>query len=187
MGLTHPAANVLGQQIGWFACVMGAANGHPFIGAGVGLAIVGLHLRSLPDPEPEIRLLGLAAALGLGIESGLQAAGILSYASPWRAVPWLCPPWIAVVWIQFATTLRFGFRWLRGRPALAAVVGAVGGPLAFRAGEALGAVRFAPDRRLSYLALAVVWGVCFPVLTVAAAKLPKQPTTDRLGQQADQP
>ncbi len=184
--MTHPAANVLGQQIGWFACVMGAAAGHPFVGAGVGLAIVALHLRALPDPEQELRLLGLAAALGLGIESGLQAAGILSYASPWHAVPWLCPPWIAVLWIQFATTLRFGFRWLRGRPALAAVVGAIGGPLAFRAGEALGAVRFAPDRWVSYVSLAVVWGICFPVLTVAAAKLPEQPVARRLGQEANQ-
>ena len=185
--MTHPAANVVGQQIGWFACVMGAANGHPFLGAGFGLAIVAFHLRAVADPGQEIRLIALAAVLGLGIESGLQAAGLLSYASPWRAFPWLCPPWIAVLWIQFATTLRFGFRWLRGRPALAAVVGAVGGPLAFRAGEALGAVRFAPDRWTSYLALAAVWGVCFPILTEAAARLPEQPALGGLREQANQP
>ena len=106
-------------------------------------------------------------------------SGLLTYASPWPAVPWLCPPWIAVLWIQFGTTLRFGFRWLSGRPLLAAMVGAIGGPLAFRAGEALGAVRFAPDRRLSYGALAVVWGLCFPILTVAAARLPVRPGANR--------
>lgn len=172
MGLTHPAANVVGQQVGWFACVVGAAHGHPFLGAAVALIIVGLHLRAVPDSRQELRLLALAAVLGLTIESGLQGFGILTYASPWRAVPWLCPPWIAALWIQFGTTLRFGFRWLRGRPALAALVGTIGGPLAFRAGEALGAVWFAPDRRLSYLALAVVWGASIPILTVAAARLP---------------
>jgi len=184
--VTHPAANVLGQQIGWLACVLGAAHGHPFLGATIALVIVGFHLRAVPDPGPEAGLLALAAALGLGIESGLQAFGILTYSSPWRSVPWLCPPWIAVLWIQFGTTLRFGFRWLRGRPALAAIVGAIGGPLAFRAGEGLGAVQFAADRRLTYLALAVVWGICFPVLTIAAAKLPEQPGARRLAEQTGQ-
>lgn len=109
VGLTHPAANVVGQQVGWFAGVLGAAQGHPFLGAAVALIIVGLHLRAVPDPSQELRLLALAAVLGPTIESGLQAFGILTYASPWQAVPWLCPPWIAVLWIQFGTTLRFGF------------------------------------------------------------------------------
>ena len=179
MGLTHPAANIVGQQVGWFACVLGAARGHPFLGATVGLLIVAVHLRALPDWRQEVRLLALAGVLGLVVESCLQGSGLLTYASPWRAVPWLCPPWIAVLWIQFGTTLRFGFRWLWDRPLLAAMVGAIGGPLAFRAGKALGAVRFAPDRRLSYGALAVVWGLCFPILTVAAARLPVRPGANR--------
>ena len=175
VGLTHPAANVVGQQIGWFACVLGAAHGHPFLGAGVALGVVGLHLLSVPDRPREFRLLALAAVVGLVVESGLQALGLLTYASPWRQVPWLCPPWIVVLWIQLGSTLRYGFRWLQGRPVLSAVAGAIGGPLAFRAGEALGAVRFAPDRRLSFLALAVVWGACFPILTGAAATRPEPP------------
>lgn len=179
MGLTHPAANVLGQQLGWLACVLGAARGHPFLGAGAALVIVALHLRANPDPVSELRLLALAAGLGMVIESGLQALDLLNYASPWATVPWLCPPWIAVLWIQFATTLRIGFRWLRGRPWLAAAVGVVGGPLAFRAGEALGAVQFAADRRATYLALAAVWGFAFPVLTTAAARLPESQRPSR--------
>ena len=182
VGLTHPAANVVGQQLGWFACVLGAAHGHPFLGATIGIVIVCFHLRAVSDPGQEIKLLALAAGLGLVIESALQAQGLLRYASPWRAVPWLCPPWIAVLWIQFGTTLRFGFRWLRGRPGVAALFGMIGGPLAFRAGEALGAVRFAPDRRLTYLALAIVWGISFPVLTLAAGRLPQQPDGQTLGE-----
>jgi hypothetical protein len=44
------------------------------------------------------------------------------------------------MWIAFATTLNVSMRWLRGRPELALLFGAVGGPLAFYAGERLGAV-----------------------------------------------
>lgn len=169
--MTHPAVNVVGQQAGWFACVLGAAHGHPWLGAGVGITITAVHLAFVPDRRGELRLLALAALIGLVAESLLQRAGLLIYASPWRAVPWLCPPWIMVLWVQFATTLRYGFRWLHGRPALAMLLGAGGGPLAFRAGAALGAVRFAPEAWHSLAALAGVWAVAMPIMAETAARL----------------
>ena len=48
-----------------------------------------------------------------------------------RVVPWLAPPWPIPLWLQFATLLRFSLRWLDRRPALAVLVGLVGGPMAF--------------------------------------------------------
>ncbi len=168
--VTHPAANVVGQQVGWFACVIGAAHGHPILGAGTGVVITLLHMAAVPDRRGELRLLALAAGLGLVFETTLQAAGLLTYASPWYAVPWLCPPWILVLWIQFASTLRYGLRWLLPRPVLAVALGAVGGPMAFRAGQALGAVRFAPEAWRSLAALALVWAVAMPLLTAAARR-----------------
>lgn len=168
--MNHPAVNFVGQQIGWFACVLGAANGHPWLGVGVAAALIVLHLQAAPDPARELRLILVASALGVVLESGFQAAGLLTYASPWRAVPWLCPPWIAALWAQFATLLRGGLSRLQGRPLLGGLVGAVGGPLAFRAGEGLGAVQFAPARWATYLALAVVWGAVLPFLSWLAAR-----------------
>lgn len=176
--MNHPAVNFIGQQLGWFACVVGAARGHPWLGTAVAALIVGLHLRAVPDRGREVRLVTLAAVLGVVLESGLQAMGLLTYASPWRAVPWLCPPWIAALWAQFATVLRFGLRGLQHRPLLAALLGAVGGPAAFRAGEALGAVQFSPTRWASYLALAVVWAAVMPLLSwVAGRGAPEVPTS----------
>ncbi len=168
--VTHPAVNVVGQQIGWFACVLGAAHGHPILGAGTGVAITLLHVAAASDRRGELRLLATAAGLGLLIESSLQAAGLLTYASPWHAVPWLCPPWILVLWIQFASTLRGGLRWLLPHPGLAVALGAVGGPMAFRAGQALGAVRFAPEAWRSLGALAMVWALAMPLLTAVARR-----------------
>ena len=169
--MTHPAVNVLGQQLGWFAGVRGAAHGHPFLGAGVGLLIIAFHLAAVADRAGEIRLLGFAAVFALLVESGLQAAGLLTYVNGWAALPWLCPLWILVLWMQFASTIRYGFRWLMPRPWLAVMLGAIGGPLAFRAGEALGGVRFAPPRWHAVAALAAAWAIAMPLLTAVARRL----------------
>jgi hypothetical protein len=67
--------------------------------------------------------------------------------------------------------LRHSLRWLVARPGYAALLGLAGGPLAFRAGEALGAVAFGANRVASFISLAVVWGVAMPVLAVAARRL----------------
>jgi hypothetical protein len=44
------------------------------------------------------------------------------------------------MWAQFATTFRFSLRTMITRPIPAALFGAAGGPIAFLAGERLGAV-----------------------------------------------
>jgi hypothetical protein len=79
--------------------------------------------------------------------------------------PRLAPVWDVVLWIQFATLLRYALGWLRGRPALAVLFGAVGGPVAFVAGERLGAVAFHPSPGFSLIALAVVWAMVLFLLT----------------------
>ncbi|MGE0443252.1 MAG: DUF2878 domain-containing protein [Gemmatimonadales bacterium] len=87
----------------------------------------------------------------------------------------MAPPWILVLWLQFGTVLRHALRWLRSRP-LAALLGAVGGPLSFRAGEALGAVDFGDHRLRSLAALAAVWAFAMPLMiTWARAGSDQQP------------
>ena len=79
---------------------------------------------------------------------------------------WLAPPWIVALWLQFATSRETLLASLRDRPWIAAVVGAVGGPLAYGAGVRLGAASFpAGETTLSLLALAVVWGIVLPWAT----------------------
>ena len=36
------------MQLGWFACVVGAAHGHPWLGPAVVLATLALHVRHEP-------------------------------------------------------------------------------------------------------------------------------------------
>ena len=168
------AVNFVAFQIGWFACVLGAANGLPWAGPLVVLAVIALHLSQVRRPLPELRLIGLAMALGLLVDSLLLATGWLSYpAGLWLSGPWqssLAPYWIVAMWALFATTLNVSMGWLRGRPLLAVLMGAVGGPLSYLAGEELGGIELTePVAALS--ALAVAWAVAMPLLMKAAERL----------------
>jgi hypothetical protein len=155
--------NFLLYQAGWFAAVLGAAHGHPWGGTAVALALVATHVALTRRRGDEAALVMAAGAVGVVVDTLHAGAGIVDYESgayPW----WLCPPWILALWLQLATTLRFCLRWLRGRYALAALLGAAGGPLAFRAGEALGAARIGEPRVRSFLVLALSWAVAMPLL-----------------------
>ena len=53
--------------------------------------------------------------------------------------------------------------------ALAAVMGAVFGPLSYMAGQRIGGLEFI-DTRASIIALAVIWGIAMPLLVIAAKR-----------------
>ena len=128
-------------QVAWFAGVLGAAHGTPWLGPLVVLALVGYHLTRVPNPQAEAVLLALAATIGLLFDSLLVSSGWITYpAGQWH--PMLAPYWIVTLWIAFATTLNVSLGWLRGRSALALFFGATGGPLSFLAGAKLGAATF---------------------------------------------
>jgi hypothetical protein len=155
--------NLAAFQIGWFTCVLGAAYGLPLLGPGVVTLLLGLHLLLAPRPWEEIRLVGAAGAMGLCLDSLQAAAGLFSFSSeePWS---WISPLWMVALWVNFATTLHTSLRWLLGRYALAALLGALGGPLSYYAGARLGALTFPVDPAASFIVLALVWGVAIQLL-----------------------
>lgn len=160
-------ANFAAFQAGWFACVLGAANGQPWVGlAVVGLVVV-MHLVMAERPGQEARLMVLALLTGLVVDSLLVASGWLRYASPMPAG--LAPFWILAMWALFATTLNVSMSWLKGKAGLAVLLGAVFGPLSYMAGQRLGALEFI-DFRAGTLALAVAWALAMPLLMLAAAR-----------------
>ena len=166
MGL---AINFVAFQLGWFACVLGAANGAPWFGPLVVAGAVLLHLLRAQRPTAELQLVACAMLLGLVVDSLLLASGWLRYPSGmW--LPGLAPYWIVAMWGLFATTLNVSLGWLRGRPLLGVLMGAVGGPLSYLAGEKLGGIELlAPTAALA--ALAVAWGIAMPVLAWLAVRL----------------
>ncbi|MDH3410780.1 MAG: DUF2878 domain-containing protein, partial [Gammaproteobacteria bacterium] len=75
----------------------------------------------------------------------------------------LAPYWIVTMWMLFATTLNVSMRWLRGKPAIAAAFGLIGGPLAYIAGQKLGGIELS-NPIAALIALGIGWAVMMPIL-----------------------
>ncbi len=155
--------NLCLYELGWFACVLGAADQRPWLGMALGLAFLCLHVALVLGVRRQLALIAVAGAIGLTADSLLMSWGVLRYPNG-MLVAWLAPPWDVVLWLQFATILPFCLRWLSRRYRLCFLAGLVGGPLAFYAGERFGAVTFLPPRLPHYAALAAVWSLALPAL-----------------------
>ena len=142
-------------QIGWFACVLGAANGWTWLGPVVAVPILIVAFATVPDRGALILLTLAVAGAGVFCDGCLAFAGVLGFdADPLALGP--LPLWMAALWAMFATTLDVSLRWLQRRLVLAAVLGAIAGPLAYAGAERLGGVRLAEG---AHLWLALEWAV----------------------------
>ena len=162
------ALNVALYQAGWFACVLGAANGLPWVGGAAAVAIVVWHLATAPWPGREAALIGAAIVVGALFETLVVRAGWARYPTQ-PLVAGAAPAWMIALWGLFATMLNVALRAFRDRLALAALLGAIGGPLAYYAGARLGAVAF-PDFAAAMIAIAAGWAVAAPLLLALARR-----------------
>ena len=161
--------NVLLYQVGWLLTVASAGYGRPGLAFVIASTVTLLHVALARERRSELRLALLAGLTGLVFDSTEIALGVLTFPTAGIA-PGLCPPWIVAMWMQFATTFRFSLAWLLDRPGLAATFGAVGGPLAYRVGEAFDAVTIGSPRWSALLVMGVVWAVAVPALGRVAGR-----------------
>lgn len=161
--------NIAVYQAGWFACVLGAARGRPWLGLAIVAIIVCGWVMSAPRPSALLQLSVLTALVGYSWDSWLSVAGLIGY-PPGPLSPPLAPPWILALWLLFATTLPISLRWLQSQPALAALLGALAAPLAYLAAARLGALTL-PRMQPALWALALGWAGLLPLLLRLARRL----------------
>jgi Protein of unknown function (DUF2878) len=155
-------------QIGWLACVLGAARQLPWLGVGMVLAIVAWHLWQARLPKSEAILLLIALFIGGLFDQMLLSLNLVSYqAHGWGAA--LVPAWILALWLVFVTTLNVSLRWMRGKWLVAILFGAIGGPLAYMGAAKLGAATLNALPR-SYIALSLGWAILTPLLLKISEK-----------------
>lgn len=155
-------------QIGWFACVLSAAHGVPIIGVIFSAVLVVTHLLRVRDVIPELKLLCVVVCIGAVWESVPVATGLLVYPSG-NVFPHAAPYWLLALWGLFAAQFNTSFQWLKRRLALAGLLGAIAGPMSFRAGASLGAVHFAKPLP-AFILLAVGWGFLMPMLVLLSRR-----------------
>lgn len=158
--------NYAAYQAGWFAAVVGAALGHGTIGAAIAALLMALHLWLTRERRIELRLLALATLTGLAVEAWQLHAGTYRLLSG-AATTTVPPLWLLALWAQFATTFRYSLRAVLARPAAALLFGALGGPVAFLAGERLGAVALTAPLWPGLLRLAFGWTLALALFSWA--------------------
>ena len=163
------AVNVLLFQIGWFACVLGAAYGLPWISLLAAGAIIGWHLARAAQPKRELALVAFAALVGGLFETVLVRAGWVRFETG-MLFDDTAPYWMVALWSLFATTLNVSLRTLRPHLVLAALLGAIGGPAAYYAGARLGALELTAAG-VALAAVGVGWAILAPLLLGAARRL----------------
>ncbi len=158
--------NYLFYQAGWFACVLGAAAGRPWSGFLFAAALVGAHLWLSANRPRDLQRIAIAVTVGSTVEIIQIAAGTYQFTSGtvYAALP---PPWLLTMWAQMATTFDFSLRPIVRRPVASIVFGALGGPLAFLAGERLGAVTLQRPLAPGLIVLSVTWAAAMGVLAFA--------------------
>lgn len=155
-------ANVALSQLAWFAAVLGAAHHMAPAGTLCVVAVVCWHLSVSARPGREALLVALACAIGFTVETMVALQGNVAYPSG-QPDPHFAPYWMVALWGLFAIALNVSLRWLRPRLWLAAVLGAIVGPLAFSSGVRLGGATFVHTVP-ALLTLALVWGGVLPLL-----------------------
>lgn len=163
------AFNVVSLYAAWFGSVIAAANGQPILALAASIFVVLVNVAFSHDRFADIRLITYAALAGFALDSIVINLGLARYASPgpYALVP---PLWLVAMWMAFATSLNVSLAWLKNRLRLAALLGALGGPLSYYAGARLGGMEFTEPIVLSIVVLGLLWAVAFPTLLSLARR-----------------
>jgi len=164
--------NIALFQAAWFASVIGAAKGIYWAGPLVTGVAAAVRLAQAEDLRKESLLLLSCGILGFAADTALVSLGLFlpvrgSFPTPWS------PPWMVAMWVNFGATLNVSMAFLKGRPAVSAVFGAIGGPLAYFAGARLGAASIPEPAWAGLAAVAVAWGIAMPALSTLAGRNPQ--------------
>jgi hypothetical protein len=157
--------NYIAFQIGWFAAVLGAGHGMPWLGVAIIPLVLLVSLVLSANWRQELVIAIASATMGFVVDTGLGIAGVFA------PVPFLLPRpfsplWMVMLWVNQATTLNGCLAWLRGRYLAGSFFGAIGGPLAYLSGAKLGAATLPSTNGL--VILGITWACAFPALLAAA-------------------
>ena len=168
--MTSKIINFIFFQLIWFVCIIGAATNETHAAVAFSLLIILFHLYLTKDKKNELKILLLASILGFLFDGFLLKNELVLYANHGWSYS-ITPLWIIVLWMGFAITLNSSLSWLKKKIKLSALFGALGGPLAYLAGEKLEAVTILSSGAI--VALAIGWAIITPLLIIVTNKLSK--------------
>jgi hypothetical protein len=165
-------ANFIAYEAVWFATIYSAGRDRTLPGVLAAVVFACMQLTVSRQRAADFRLIAVAVLVGMVLDGLLAVTGVVEYSSTPPAVPLGgAPLWILTLWASFALTLNHSLRWLRGRPLIGAVLGAIGGPMAYLSSSRLsGAVEFAAPEWRALLCLAFGWSLAISLLAYLAGR-----------------
>jgi hypothetical protein len=166
-------------QLGWFACIIGAANHQVFWPVLITLIYLAVHVWRSDQASLELSLLLKATIFGVSADSLISLSGFIVFDDAWPS-QYLSPIWMWALWALVASTINGSLSWLRGKPLLGALLGAISGPLSYEAGIRMGAASWGPNGQFGGLIfLAIIWAAAVPLFfywdRVRTAPMKNQP------------
>ena len=157
----------------WFATIIGAAEDTLIYGfLSLGLFIT-IHTLISHSARSDLKLAAIAVLVGLVAETLIIRAGLLSYAHNLPAAGF-APAWILILWANLALTLNGCLNWLKGRYLLAAILGAIGGPLSYFGGIKLGAATTQSEWPFVLAVIAIIYGAVTPLFLFIASRMTRK-------------
>ena len=171
--------NFLLFQVAWFACVIGAGKGIPWLGAAVTTVALLWHFYQAKNIKSELLLMLIALLIGATFDQTMLLLGLIDYINNgWSTA--IVPVWILALWLAFTSTLNVSLRWMRGKQFIAIAFGAIGGPMAYLGAEKLGAVMLHGAQ--SYIPLSIGWAIITPLLMAISSKFDGFATQQKMPQ-----
>lgn len=140
--------NIFLYQLIWFSSVLGGNKGTI-----IALTFLFIHLVITKTRVADLKMMGFMLFLGLLVDGTLLQVGFFTFTITGFPIPL----WLMVIWLGLAITPHHSLAWLKKRPLLSAVFGAIGGPVAYWAGTRMGAASFNWPLLPSLLFLAFIW------------------------------
>ena len=128
------------------------------------LGLIALWLVLSSKRIKDIKLMSAIFVLGTLVDALLTYSGLFIFNETEALLSfWPIPIWLSLLWVAFAGTVYHSLTVFKGRPVLASIAGAVFAPLSYIAGAKFGAVELGASILFSYIFIALVWSVVFPL------------------------
>ena len=137
--------NALWFQITWFSCVLGREDWMLLTAA-----LIAFHYAAVANIRLELRRVLPSAALGIGVDFSLAAAGVYDFGDAFF------PLWMVCLWLVFPTVLPRAMAFLSATWWRPIVLGAIA-PANYLAGAKFGAVALPRGDITSMMILVPLW------------------------------
>ncbi|MGA1427154.1 MAG: DUF2878 domain-containing protein [Methylophilaceae bacterium] len=157
--MKHKLINFILFQSIWFILIL-AASHESFYGLVIGLLLILVQYWHGKLMVPDFKLILASIIIGFAHDTSLNYFKFIQYNIDFNT--YYSPVWIIGLWISFALTINHSLAWLGNKKLLQMIFGLIGGPLAYIAGEKLGAIYMINTMTLYVLALS--WACITPLL-----------------------